>query len=181
MKSIFTTTSCQRQFWSNQADRCQHDGYALLQRGLRQSEGRRKTRMTLSMPWCAPNRDLLVLKWRRYQHIWLQLTLTNQLSPPWQFYAKWRALRYWEIYAEIQEKTLRKRRKGLRRKQWKQRAKPMNLGPFTPLPVGDNFFFLKPILRAFWRIVAHSKLHARHLSNCSLWTHKCINTKNYWK
>ena len=55
-------------------------------------EWRRKARMRLLMqPWsgiCGPNRDLLVLKWWSYQHIWLQPALIMELSPSWLFNAK---------------------------------------------------------------------------------------------
>ena len=119
-------------------------------------EGRYKARMRLSMPsWsgiCGPNRDLLVPKWWSYQHVWLQPALTMELWPSWLFNAKsgcttgsftdpvCNNAKMPKESGRLKSRLVRSRNTGeklweregkvLRRKQWKQRAKPMSLVPF---------------------------------------------------
>ena len=203
MKSMFTTTSCQRQFlkwssWPTSAWRirlCSSDAW----------EGRRKARMRLSMPsWygiCGPSRDLLALKWWSYQHIWLQpALLTMELSPSWLFYAKWDArlgvlrsptdvqledawrVRKAEVKAgrkqKYRRKLLGKRRKCFEDKAVEAKGQTYEPGAFWPQFLWVTCVFLKLKLLCF--LEECGSLRARWLSNHSLWTHESTYFLYLW-
>ena len=82
---------------------------ALLQRCLKGATQSQNEAFNAIMIWiCGSNRDLLVLRWWSYQHIWLQPALTMELSPYWLLYAKCDALqgvlpnptRYYDVQLE---------------------------------------------------------------------------------
>ena len=144
-------------------------------------KGWRKARMRLSKTsWsgiCGPNRDLLVLKWWSYQHIWLQPALTMELSPYWLFYAKWDALqgvlpnpmcnsKRPKKSGKLKSRLVRSRNTGenlwereitvLRRKHVEGEGQTYEPDTFWPQFLWVTGVFLNLKLCAFWRSAAHS-------------------------
>ena len=126
---------------------------------------------------CGPNRDLLVLKWWSYQHIWLQPALTIELSPYWLFYAKWDALqgvlpnpmcnsKRPKESGKLKSRLVRSRntgenlwereRKVLRRKHLEAEGQTYEPGTLWPQFLWVRGVFLNLKLCAFWRSAAHS-------------------------
>ena len=137
--------------------------------------------MRLSLPsWsgiCGPNRDLLVLKWWSYQHIWLQPVLTIELSPYWLFYAKLDALQgvlpnpmcnskrpkeSGKLKSRLAgsrntgENLWERERKVLKRKHVEEEGQTYEPGTFWPQFLWVTAVFLNLKLCAFWRSAAHS-------------------------
>ena len=108
----------------------------------------------------------------------------------WEFYRSCVQLRlksqegwsqgWWE--AEIQEKSFEKvcQREGniLRRKQWKQRAKPMSLGPFDHDSCEWHVYIWSSNIVLFGGV--RGSLRVRWLSNHSLLAHESIHFWYLW-
>ena len=109
---------------------------ALLQPCLRGATQSQNEAFNAIMIWISgPNRDLLVLRWWSYQHIWLQPALIMELSPSWLLnarsgcttgsftdpvcnYAKMPGVRKDEVKASEKQKYRRKAlRKSLKEKE----------------------------------------------------------------
>ena len=178
MKSMFTTIMPEVVFEVTKPT------YISLMKRLCSSDAwkrRRKARMRLSTPsWsgiCGPNRDLLVLKWWIYQHIWLQPALAIELSPYWLFYAKWDALQGFlpnpmcnskrpKESGKLKSRLVRSRntggnlwereRKVLRRKHVEGEGQTYEPDTFWAQFLWAIGVFLNLKLCAFWRSAAHS-------------------------